>query len=340
MRATVNAGSERSEHRTRTNTGAEALSCYTANLATYLGRYRDDALDHIAASVRLAVRDDLPDDALAFSHHAKPLNVLPDQSRLVYTGDPDPAAALRAVARELAECGQALVVSNTATMDWSVTNGAAAAPHFLLVDGARPDGWHVDDRFVALRPGGEQQRPFAGWVSTATLVRCLTPIAPLPVPQRLRNQHAFGLPVALPPDGSYQWLTRAQPSVEPDLTEPWVTDDAEVLDRLERFWSALPARPERGRFLDDIWAAAQHHTFRYARLVSTVDLTGPEATALDLAIQAWRDLPMALHFAAQSGGRGRPRGSLVTSTFARLRPAELAAHEVAAALFSTIGSKR
>lgn len=320
--------------------GAEALSCYTANLATYLGRHRDDALDHIARSIRLAVRTDLPDDTLAFSHHAVPLNVLPDQSRLVYASDRDPAAAMRAVACELAEQGQALVVANTATMDWSVTNGTVAAPHFLLVDDARLDGWHVDDRFTALRPGGERQRPFAGWISTATLVRCLTPIVPLPVPHRLRNQHAFGPPVPLGPDGSFQWLTRTGPAVEPDRPEPWVTGVMEVLDRLERFWSELPTRPERGRFLDDIWAAAQHYTFRYARLTSDMDLTGPDAIALDLAIQAWRDLPMALYFAAQSAGRGRPKESLVRSTFARLRSAERAAHEIAMALFSTIGSPR
>jgi hypothetical protein len=320
--------------------GAEALSCYTANLASYLTRHRDDALDHVARSVRLAVRADLPDDGIAFSHHAVPLNVLDDQTRLVYAGHRDAAIALHAVACELAEHGQALVVSNTATMGWSVTNGGSPAPHFLLVDGSRPDAWHIDDRFTALRPGGEQQRPFTGWISTDVLLRGLTPITPLPAHHRRRNQHAFGFPVPLPPDGSYQWLAQAEPAVEQALSDEWVTDIEAVLDLLEGFWSALPARPERSRVLDDIWAASQHHTFRYARLRCATGITGPDASALDLAIEAWRDLPMALHFAALSARRDRPRGSLVTSTFARLRQAELAAHEVATASFSTIGSQR
>jgi hypothetical protein len=52
-------------------TGPEGLSCYTANLAVYLG---PDALDRIARSIRLAVRTDLGDDLLAFSHHRTPVD--------------------------------------------------------------------------------------------------------------------------------------------------------------------------------------------------------------------------------------------------------------------------
>lgn len=321
--------------------GAEALSCYTANLATYLSGCREDALDHVARSVRLAVRADLSDDNLAFSHHAVPLNVIDDHSQLAYAAEPDPARALDGVARELADRGQVLVVSNTATMDWSVwSSRPSAAPHFLLIDGSRRGAWHVDDRFAAIHPGGEQ-RPFAGWISSAALLRCLTPITPLPAHLRLRNQHAFGFPVPLPPDGCYTWLARV-PALERDrrarLPSPWVTGIAEVLDLLEGFWSALPARPDRSRVIDDIWAASQHHAFRYARLRSAVALAGSDANALDLGVRAWRDLPMAMHFVVQSTRRGRNRDSLIASTFNRLRQAELAAHEVAAASYSLIGS--
>jgi hypothetical protein len=63
-----------------------------------------------------------------------------------------------------------------------------------------------------------------------------------------------------------------------------------------------------------MWAVAQHHVFRYDRL-----LAAEEHPVLDHARRAWRDLPMALRFAVDSAARGRHRPMLVASTFDALR---------------------
>ena len=263
--------------------GAEALSCYTANLALYLAHHRPDALAHIARSVRLAVRTDT--SVPAYSHHAVALNDVDGRSHLIYAAARDVDAALTAIGRELREQGLVLVVANTSTMDWSASE-KAAAPHFLLVDGRRRGEWHVDDRFLAPRPGGGEQ-PYSGWISRAVLARSLTPIVPLPHHQRLRNVHAFGFPVTAPPEGQIQWLTRSrQPPPPASLPGRWVTDIAGVIDLLEAFWSDAQAWPERTPFLDDMWAAAQHHTFRYRHLRAEASPTGPGLAAVDEAILA------------------------------------------------------
>ena len=260
--------------------GPEELSCYTANLAAYLGR---DALERIAQSVRLAVRTDLGEDLLAFSHHRVPL----DDGRLEVKGAGDAGAALEAIAAEVERSGRCLVVANTGFLDWSSAGPDGQAPHLLLVDGVRGDEWHAVDRFKALLPSGGEQRPFTGWISTAALARFLTPIVPLPPEQRLRNRLAFGFPRPLPEDGQYQWLERTE-------------------------------RPERTRLLDDMWAAAQHHAFRYAYLLATSE----ERPVLAEARRLWRDLPMALRFAVDLARRGRHRPTLIASTFAALRRVE------------------
>ena len=187
-------------------TGAEGLSCYTANLAVYLAGSEEDAVGRIARSVRLAVRTDLGDDMLAFSHHRTPL----DGGRLEYRGAGDAGTALDGISAEIEQAGRCLVVANTGFLDWSTAGLEAQAPHLLLVEDRRRDEWHVVDRFTALLPSGGDQRPFTGWVSSATLGRCLTPIVPLPPEQRLRNALAFGFPRPLPRDGDYQWLERTE----------------------------------------------------------------------------------------------------------------------------------
>jgi hypothetical protein len=286
--------------------GAEGLSCYSANLAVYLG---DGSLDRIAREVRLAVRTDLGDDLLAFSHHSTPV----DEGRLAYRGAADADDALDAVAAEVERTGGCLVVANIGHLDWSSAGHEGQAPHFLLVDGRRDDEWHVVDRFTALLPSGGEQRPFTGWISSAALARALTAIDPLPPEQRLRNELAFGFPRPLPPDGHYQWLERAaEPAPQAELEGEWLTETDAALELLGELWS-----PVRLRLLDDLWAAAQHHVFRYDRL-----LAAEEHPVLDDARRAWRDLPMALRFAADSAARGRHRPTLVASTFDALRRAE------------------
>lgn len=292
-------------------TGADGLSCYTANLAVYLG---PDALDSIARSIRLAVRTDLGDDLLAFSHHRTPV----DGGRLAYRGAGDADAALDAVAAEVERSGGCLVVANTGHLDWSSAGDDGQAPHFLLVDGRRGDEWHVVDRFTALLPSGGGQEPFTGWISSATLARAMTPIVPLPPEQRLRNELAFGFPRPLPREGDHQWLERVdRPAPDADLEGEWLTETDAALELLGGFFAGLERSPERLRLLDDVWAAAQHHVFRYDRL-----LAAEEHPVLDDARRAWRDLPMALRFAVDSAARGRYRPTLVASTFDALRRRE------------------
>ncbi|HJQ74487.1 MAG TPA: hypothetical protein VJ814_06345, partial [Gaiellaceae bacterium] len=207
-------------------TGPEGLSCYTANLAVYLG---PESLDRIARSIRLAVRTDLGDDLLAFSHHSTPA----DEGRLAYRGAPDAATALDAIAAEVERAGGCIVVANTGRLDWSSAGHEGRAPHFLLVDGRRGDEWHVVDRFTALLPSGGGQEPFTGWIPTATLVRALTPIVPLPPEQRLRNELAFGFPRPLPRDGDHQWLERAdRPEPEAEIEGEWLTETDAALELL------------------------------------------------------------------------------------------------------------
>lgn len=295
--------------------GPEALSCYTANLAVYLASTEPDVLERIAGSVRLAVRTDLGDDLLAFSHHRTPL----DGGRLEYRGAGDAATALDAVAAEIEQAGRCLVVANTGYLGWSTAGLEGQAPHLLLVEDLRGDEWHVVDRFTALLPSGGEQQPFTGWISSATLARAMTPIVPLPAEQRLRNELAFGFPRPLPRDGDYQWLERTE-RLEPEarLEGQWLVETDAALELLGEFWAGIDRSPERVRLLDDMWAAAQHHVFRYDRLLAT----NGEHPALDDARRAWRDLPMALRFAVDSAGRGRHRPTLVAGTFAALRRCE------------------
>jgi len=283
------------------------LSCYTANLAAYLG---PDALDRIARSIRLAVRTDLGDDLLAFSHHSTPV----DEGRIAYRGASDAAAALDAVAAEVEHAGGCLVVANTGHLEWSSAGLDRRAPHFLLVDDRRGDEWHVVDRFAALLPSGGGQEPFTDWISSERLVHALTPIVPLPPEQRLRNELAFGFPRSLPRDGDYQWLERADPPApEAELEGEWITETDAALELLGEFWSGIDRSPRRLRLLDDMWAAAQHHVFRYDRLLAAEEHP---------VLRAWRDLPMALRFAVDSAARGRHRPTLIAGTFDALRRKE------------------
>ena len=305
--------------------GPGGLSCYTANLAVYLERCGEDALGHIARSIRLAVRRDPHDGLPAFSHHRRPLDVLDGGGRLEYRGSDDVGTALQAISAEVERSGQCLVVANTGFLDWSSAGGEGQAPHLLLLDGRRREEWHVVDRFAALLPSGGEQRPFTGWISDGALARSLTPIVPLPAEQRLRNAHAFGFLRPLPPDGQYQWLGRADRprSEEPDrLDGAWLKDGDASLEYLGELWSGIDRRPERTRLLDDMWAAAQHHAFRYAYLLARTAEGAEERSVLERARRAWRDLPMALRFAVDSARRGRHRATLVVKTFTELRRIE------------------
>lgn len=295
------------------------LSCYTANLAEYLaGEYRDP-LGRIARSVRLAVRSE--GRLVAFSHHCVPLNALPDGHHLAYAGAPTAATAIECLTAELRAHGRTLVVAQTVNMPWSAVTTGLGAPHFLLVDDRRGPAWHVTDSFSAMLPAGRQQ-PFSGWLQNDQLLGCMQPRATLSPVHRLRNQHAFGLPVPLPLDGTYQWLIRASGPTQPLAHGQWITEPAAALDFLTEACLAMMTGPGDPVLLDDIWACAQHHTFRYTHLLAADHLADDLRSQAAEARQIWHDLPMTLRFAAESALRGRPRPSLITAAFAVLKRVE------------------
>lgn len=283
---------------------SDGLSCYTGNLVAYLERHEPDPADRVARSIRVAVRTDAPGGGLAISHHAEPLQRLPGGGELRYRGAADRATALREIEAELDAHQQALVVADSALLPWSADSGAGA-PHYLLVNDRKSGYWHVIDRFAALLPGGGEQQPFGGWLTDEEFASLLRPLDPLPLQQRRRNEHVFGFPVPVPPDGRYQWLARV-PDPEGTagvLPGQWLTDPAEALDHL--------GQNVAEELLEDIWAVAQHHIFRYGRLEGDLD-------GVDAALAAWGELPRAVRFAHESAKRGRSRDSLLKTAFDRL----------------------
>lgn len=309
---------------TDTEAGPRALSCYSANIAAYLARRDPGVLDVIARSVRLAVRTGLPGDAIALSHHRTGLHELPADGVLAHAAASSPPDALAGVTEEVDRHGRAVVVATTGALPWSPAGPGDRAPHLLLVDGRDGGRWRVVDEFAAQLPGGRQD-PFTGLLDDREL---LAVMAPPPAPRqehRLRDENMFGVPIPLPA-GGHRWLVlRAGPAAATRLPPDWLTGADEVLGALAGFWSGLGEHPDRARFVDDMWAAAQHHTFRYARLLRTHRPPAAEAEVFAAAAAAWRDLPMALHFAARSAARGRARPAVVSATFEHLSAAEHAA---------------
>ncbi|MEU4744645.1 hypothetical protein AB0G02_29870 [Actinosynnema sp. NPDC023658] len=305
-----------------------ALSCYTANLARYLLRDDPGALDAIARSVRLAVRTELPGDALAVSHHRVPLHGLPRDGVLEHASAGTADAALAGVADELWRHGQVLVAASSAALPWSIARPEDSAPHLLLVDGHGPDGWHVVDDFSALLPEGRQD-PFDGWVTDSALLVAMAPVDSPRPEHRLRDEHLFGVPVPPPPADTYRWFTLGPGGgTGSGLPDGWRVG-ADAIRALGDFWSGLGEHPDRARFLDDVWAASQHHVFRYARLLHTRRPSDRDAEAFLAASAAWRDLPMALHFAVRSAARGRSRPAVVRTTFDHLLAVEAGARRPA-----------
>ncbi|GIE90969.1 AMP-binding protein [Actinoplanes regularis] len=284
------------------------LSCYTSNLAGYLDSEFPGTAERLAASMRVAVRTDLPGGRLAFSHHRYPLDRLPDGGRLVWaTGlAGEVEAELEA---ELRRHGRVLVVTDNAALPWSpAVGGSGHAPHWLLVDDRTAAGWHVLDGFQGVLPEGEQH-PYAGWLTGADLVAAMTPPPGWSPVQDLRNALVFGHWLTPPLPGRPCWLRRssAATAAEPVLPGRWRTGDA-ALAYLRDF--VVAAGETAAEHLEDLWAVAQHQMFRHG-------VAGdPEAAA------AWAGLPRALRFALDSARRGRPRHTLLRTTFDHLRHLE------------------
>jgi hypothetical protein len=298
--------------------GTRGLSCYTANLHAYLAA-EWDAGALLRRSIRLAVRADLPDGLLAFSHHEPPLDRLPDGSSLRYAGARTPRAALPALAGEVEGQGRVLVVVDAARLAWSVARGAPPAPHWLLVDGRRGDRWHAADRFSALLPAGEQ-RAHCGWLGEEELCDAMTLPPRWEPEQELRNALVFGSPVAVPAGGAL-WLRRCRDRVAPPTGAQgrWLFGDARALPFLSAYLAAEGARA--ARHLDDLWAAAGHRSFAYRSLLAACPDREREH-ALAGALERWDDLPRVLRFALESAERGRPRAGLIRTTLETLLRAE------------------
>ena len=306
------------------------LSCYTANLAAYLAGELPDARQWLAQSVRLAVRADLPDGELAFSHHAYPLDRLPDGSGLRYCGAATADEAEAGLAGELDRSGRVLVVVNNSRLPWSPAAGSGqAAPHWLLVAGRDGQAGQVHDAFSGLLPAGEQQ-PYAGPLPVAALLEAMRPPPRWSGTQQRRNTLAFGFPVPVPADGTWQWLRRSSgdpaPAAGPaGLPGTWLTDDDDVLPFLA---TVVASQGEHAaRYLDDLWSAAGHRAFRYRWLASRPGLAQAERARLATAEAAWDRLPVALRFAVESARRGQPRASLVATMFEHLRDVEAGADD-------------
>lgn len=292
------------------------LSCYTSNLACYLAREHSSTASRLAESVRLAVRTDLPDGRLQFSHHGDPLDRVPGGTCLRYAATRDPAIAAGELCDELTAYGAVLVLTDNARLPWSPSHERGpAAPHLLLVDGRHEDRWHVCDAFAGLLALGEQA-PYAGWLTTDALLAAMTPPPSWSAVQRDRNELAFGFPVPAPRGGGLWWLRREADDRAPrELHGEWLRDDRSVLEFLAGYVADDPLRAEH--HLDDLWVAANLRAFRH-RHGDGANRERREAVAV-----AWEVLPRALRFAVDSARRGRPRRSLVHTTFDHLLDQEL-----------------
>jgi hypothetical protein len=249
---------------------------------------------------------------------------MPDATLLRYATLP-PRAALVGLADELSRRGRVLAVTDGSRLPWSPSrHRGVAAPHWLLVTGRRADSWHVVDAFAGLLPGGEQ-RPFAGWLSTAQLTNAmLLPEHWLPE-QHTRNRFAFGFPVPVPQPVGPLWLRREpEPSdADPpglDLPGTWLVGDDDVLPFLADYFAT--SGPDGARHLDDLWTSAAHRVFRYRWLCSRPGSPDAVRQRYVAARDAWAQLPSAVRFAVDSAARGRPRPSLLRQTFAHLQLTE------------------
>lgn len=306
-----------SRDRLRPHTRFSGLSCYTANLASYLDAELPDVEAHIADSVRLAVRPgDDGSGSLAFSHHRYPLDRMPDGSLLRYATLP-PRAGLIAVADELSRYGRVLVVTDGARLPWSPSrHRGSSAPHWLLVTGRRDHSWHVVDAFAGLLPSGEQ-RSYVGWLSTAQLIDAMTLPDTWTAPQATRNEFAFGSAVPVPDAPGLVWLRRdAEGAPASDLDEAWLVGDRQAIPFLSEYFSA--GSDAAVAYLDDLWTAAQHRVFRYRMLIGRRRTPSAVRERYLAAQTAWEKLPSAIRFTVESALRGRPRPSLARQTFDNL----------------------
>ncbi|WP_420031812.1 hypothetical protein ACN2WE_02690 [Streptomyces sp. cg28] len=279
------------------------LSCYTTNLLAHVAPDIPDVRRRLAHGVRLAVRIDLPAGELAFSHHPR-IDRTDDGRQLAHAGTRDWPTAREALHRALLRDRRVLAVANTRHLPWSPAHGRADAPHWILLKDRRDDQWLVADHFSALTPHGTQS-PYLGWIGDAELAAALAPWTRPPREVARRDILALGTESTVPPADHYRWLDWA-PATDGGGSAPgtgtWLLDLDAALRHTSEVLRADPSAV--ARYVDDLWAAARHHTFKLDFDVAD-GTTDPVRAAA--ASAAWDELPRALRFAAQSTARGRPR---------------------------------
>lgn len=310
-------------------TGAPAtmpdLSCYTTNLLAFLAPDIPDVRRRLATGVRLAVRTDLSTGELAFSHHPR-IDRTDDGQQLGYAGAGDWPTTREALHRALRRDRRALAVGNTRHLPWAPSRGQADAPHWVVIRERRDDRWLVADHFSALTLFGDQE-PYLGWIGESELAIALAPWSRPPREVARRDVLALGQQTPTPPADHYRWLDWVPASGDRG-TAPgpgsWILDLETSLRRISEVLRADPTTV--ARYVDDLWAAARHHTFKLAFDVADGNIH-PERAAVAMA--AWDELPRALRFAAQSTARGRPRPGAVERSVDQLLTAlqELPTHD-------------
>lgn len=303
-------------------TGAPAtmpeLSCYTTNLLAYLLPDVPDIRSRLAEGIRLAVRVDLPHGELAFSHHPR-VDTTEDGRELAYRGAADWPTARTALLDALHREQRVLAVGNTRHLPWAPAHGQADAPHWLLIRDHRDNRWMLADHFTALTPFGDQE-PYLGWISDAELATALAPLPNRRQEVARRDQLALGQEIPVPPAGQYRWLAWAPATQTPGAAPGPGTWSIGLEPSLARVADVFHADPTAlARYVDDLWAAARHHTYRTAFAVTGGRLN-PELAATVSA--AWGELPKTLRFAAQSAARGRPRPGVVDRSIEQLLTAQ------------------
>ncbi|ALV31122.1 hypothetical protein [Streptomyces sp. CdTB01] len=303
-----------------TQAAAPELSCYTAALLPYLESERPDVHAEFAAAIRLAVRTDLPEGGMAFSHHTR-IDVDAHGTGLVHRSAPGWEAARAALTEEVSRRGRAIAVGNTRYLPWSPAYGGTETPHWLLVEALGDGRWAVQDPFQALTPYGAHD-PWAGTLTDTELRAALTPAAALSTQAVHRDRYALGEETDPADPRNYRWLERAEVLRRPAGEGAWVEGAAALRHVAERVCHDPQALAAHA---DDLWTAARHQRHRLAART-----TGAQPSqAVRRTADAWAELPRAARFATASAARGRPRPALVerafTELFAALRALETTA---------------
>ncbi|MEV5599410.1 hypothetical protein [Streptomyces sp. NPDC052496] len=308
-----------------TTAAGAGLSCYTSAVLAYLAREDATAHARVAHATRLAIRPAAPPGPPAFRHHDTALDRLPDGTALRPRGARQLGPALEALAEEIEAYGQVLFTADAARLPWAPP-GRPPAPHFLVATGHRGGQWYLDDHFSGLFPDGHEQVPFSGWVSSADMAALFTTDDSFTPVQRRRGREVFGRTAAAPPEGSRQWFIRVPAHGTDDGPDDdgWITAPDRVGNRLKEHLDAVCAQEGEPAVLEDLWAAARHHRYKYRYFLAAPGQDPPPERehALRRAESCWSGLPKTMRFAVNSARRGRPRTSLVDTTLRDLAAAE------------------